>query len=308
MVRCLIILVVWAANVAVDAQDASALVISGNSRLQKKDYFGAITDFSAALKADNKNFEALYGKAQAELALNNIDNALADLSRALIIDDTHAPALSMQGDILIGRKDYEGALQAYDAVLKHHPIDLYAINQKILIAFLSGKSKEPLREIDLEITKNPGFPDFYYTRGLVNMSRQKPDKALADFSSAIEKGLTRKLFECYLNRGMAFQSLQEYDNALADFARAIELNPNNSLAYHGRGMANYELKNYDEAVNDFQRTIELGYTGATAFYNLGMAYSRKNDMDNACANLRKACDMGHENACKKALFDCTGDL
>lgn len=54
-------LVLLVLGICIYAQDAASLVISGNARLQKKDYFGAITDFVSALKTDPSNTQAFFG-------------------------------------------------------------------------------------------------------------------------------------------------------------------------------------------------------------------------------------------------------
>jgi tetratricopeptide (TPR) repeat protein len=64
--------------------------------------------------------------------------------------------------------------------------------------------------------------------------------------------------EAYLMRGETFSGNQQYDRAIADYTRAIELRPNYPKAYNSRGVA-YMQGGYGVAksVPDFDRAIGL---------------------------------------------------
>ena len=62
----------------------------------------------------------------------------------------------------------------------------------------------------------------------------QPDKALADFSKAIE--LDPKLRDGLVNRGVVYEKLGQWDKALDHYSKAIELDPNRELAWSNRGV------------------------------------------------------------------------
>ena len=92
----------------------------------------------------------------------------------------------------------------------------------------------------------------------------------------------------YLNRGAVYQRLKDKDRALADYTRAIELQPNNAMAYTNRGVL-YELEgDHERAILDFDRAVELDPKLARAYANRGASYLRKGDVDRALADFDRA--------------------
>ncbi|MHC4743602.1 MAG: tetratricopeptide repeat protein [Planctomycetota bacterium] len=93
------------------------------------------------------------------------------------------------------------------------------------------------------------------SRGLVHKGRGQFDKALRDFSLAIE--LDNDYPVGYNNRGGIYSEMGEYDKAIADFTRAIELDPYYGAAYNNRGLAHARKKDNRSAQEDWRRGAEL---------------------------------------------------
>ena len=99
-------------------------------------------------------------------------------------------------------------------------------------------------------------PEFYLKRGEDLSGVHQYDRAIADYSVAIE--LKADYAEAYNNRGFAYYLKGDSKRAIADYTRAIELRPNYPKAYNNRGVV-YMAGGYGEAksVPDFDRAIEL---------------------------------------------------
>lgn len=90
------------------------------------------------------------------------------------------------------------------------------------------------------IAKDPTYFIEYYARALAWADRQEYEKAIKDFTKAIELNLD--FADAYYNRGVAWQNLTENNIAIADFDKAIEsysktikINPKGAELYLGRG-------------------------------------------------------------------------
>ena len=73
----------------------------------------------------------------------------------------------------------------------------------------------------------------YYNRGVACWKKGDNDRAIVDFTKAIELDPDDSHF--YLARGIVYLLQWEYDGAIADFTKASELDPGAPHCYLGRG-------------------------------------------------------------------------
>ena len=81
---------------------------------------------------------------------------------------------------------------------------------------------------------------------------------------------------------------KEYDKAIADFTKAIELDPANLYFNCSRGVAYFEKGDYDRAIADFNQMLRIAPNFAEAYVNRGIAYYKKNELDKAMADHNQA--------------------
>lgn len=110
----------------------------------------------------------------------------------------------------------------------------------------------------------------FNSRGIAYQGLDEMDKAIDDFSNALE--LDDKNPEFSMNRGLAFADQKKYDRARDDFSRAIALAPRSADAYAGRGRANQEAGSPDLAIADYRKVVELDPRNIGARYGMGLAY------------------------------------
>jgi tetratricopeptide (TPR) repeat protein len=181
--------------------------------------------------------------------------------------------------------------------------------------------------------ERPPSPEFkdagsYYSRGLNERSENQLDKALADFTRAIElnptyyhayreRGETRKRkgdldgaiadwskamgmdagfvdCEIYTSRGLARQAKGDLDGAMADFSKAIEMDPVkvDFEAHNNRGNLRFSKGDFDGAIADYSKAIEKrSYNNAVLFSNRGKARNSKGDTLGAIADFSKAIEV-----------------
>jgi serine/threonine protein kinase/tetratricopeptide (TPR) repeat protein len=101
------------------------------------------------------------------------------------------------------------------------------------------------------------------SRGLTHFNLGEWDKALAEYSKAIE--LDRKNAGLWNNRGNAYHALRQYDKAIADYSKAIDLDSKLALAWSNRGATYYHLDQYNKALSDLNEAIKLDPKNALAW-------------------------------------------
>lgn len=106
-----------------------------------------------------------------------------------------------------------------------------------------------------ELKKGDALLTFIYNnRGLIWADRGDLDKAIEDYTRAIENLPDEKSF---INRGNAWIDKGEDDKAIEDYTRAITKKPNYARAYNYRGYARMNKGEVELAKKDFQRARSL---------------------------------------------------
>jgi tetratricopeptide (TPR) repeat protein len=131
-------------------------------------------------------------------------------------------------------------------------------------------------------------------RGAAHFRRGDLDRAIADFSTAIE--LDPKDSESLNNRGLAFQWRRDFDRAIADYTKSLALNPKLYAAYANRGNV-YRLKgDFKNAIADYDRAVALAPRFAGAFKYRAMARQGEKHFTEAFKDLAKAIELAPNDA------------
>jgi Tfp pilus assembly protein PilF len=65
--------------------------------------------------------------------------------------------------------------------------------------------------------------------------------------------------EQYIDRGLKYARVEQYDKAIQDFSKAIEINPSYGKAYHNRAVAFTKIGDSEEAAADFAMCFNINY-------------------------------------------------
>jgi tetratricopeptide (TPR) repeat protein/uncharacterized membrane protein YwzB len=142
------------------------------------------------------------------------------------------------------------------------------------------------------VAKTPDLPRALENRGGAYKHLGQFDKAIADYSRAIE--IYPEYADAYNNRGAANYDLRQLDKAIADYSRAIEINPNYAPAYFNRGIAYGNLGKWYEAIADCSRSIGIYPKNAVAYYIRGIAYETLGQLEKAINDYSKALEINPE--------------
>lgn len=107
-----------------------------------------------------------------------------------------------------------------------------------------------------------GLTRIYLNRGHELQARGLSEKAIADYTRALEE--KSDYYRPYLlsDRGVSYLTLKRYAEAVRDFDAAIALKDDNPRTYMGRGMALEALGEAGAALPSFRRACQLGWKGA----------------------------------------------
>ena len=123
----------------------------------------------------------------------------------------------------------------------------------------------PSNDTDIPIKGDPYDANTYYTRGYSYYELDEYEKAVEDFSEAIE--LDPYNADVYYNRGVSYYRLGKYGEAVDDCTKAIHLEPDHAMAYYGRANSYDKLGEHKKAVDDYNKAIELNPDNAHPYDN-----------------------------------------
>jgi len=132
--------------------------------------------------------------------------------------------------------------------------------------------------------------------GLAAFQERNYNEAIRLVTKAIASGeLSREqLWGVYQLRGLVWSDKGDYDKAIVDYTEAIEIDPKNAIAYYSRGNAWAAKGDYDKAIADFTEAIDLEPKFSFAYFNRGNAWDKKGNHDKAKADYAKAKELGYK--------------
>jgi tetratricopeptide (TPR) repeat protein len=136
------------------------------------------------------------------------------------------------------------------------------------------------------ISKENGIYIAYNNRGFVLRERGEFDKALSDYSMAID--LNPSNHDVYNSRGIVYEKMGQFDRALEDFDRALALSSSYYDAYNSRGLIYEKMGRLDSAIEEYKKGISLNPDYYEALNNLGVAYAKTEKIELAIATLTRA--------------------
>jgi protein O-mannosyl-transferase len=140
------------------------------------------------------------------------------------------------------------------------------------------------------ISKSPDKARPWVNRGLEYWRLNQKEKAIADYTKAIEIN-PQYYHVSYYNRGLVYENLQQWDKAIADYSKTIEINPNYVNAYSNRGAVYADIRQWDKAIADYTKAIKIDSLYSEAYYNRGLAYRNLEQWDKAIADYNKAIEI-----------------
>jgi len=274
--------------------------------LQRKNFVPAM-DVCNDLLAGSANDPAVLGvRSQIYTAIGRYDLAMQDADKALSIDNKSDRALYAKAEALFyGNKDYNQALQQYDAAIRSNAQMAEAYSGKARALMGQQKQRDALKVAEDALRLFPNDPELYYVRGLLNFQSGKHKLALDDYDKILSLNAEWNTYQLYLNRGFANDAFLKPDMALQDFTKAISADPNNAGGYVARGNLQYNNAKYVEAAEDFRKAEILNPDNSVIVYNIGMSYYKIEDRATACRYFQKACSMKNDNACKMVVLNCS---
>jgi len=225
--------------------------------------------------------------ARAAYVRGDFETARAISSKIILARPDDADAFEVRANASVGLKNYERALDDYDAAIRLTPkvARLYA-SRAAAFGHLRN-FRMAVRDYSEAVRLDHSVARLL-DRAIAFRKVRRTDLALDDLTDAI--GLAPDSAMLYRERGEIYARNNAYDRAISDYDTAIRLDPV-AVTFLDRGMA-YYLKggkaDLDRALADYDRAIALDDRMALAYNNRGLALRDKGELRRAYADFSAA--------------------
>ncbi|WP_299492140.1 tetratricopeptide repeat-containing serine protease family protein [Acaryochloris sp. IP29b_bin.137] len=231
----------------VNEPTAADFYLQGGDKLKRKDYAGAVADFSQAIELDPEYVEAFYGRSLGHYRQRDSAKAIEDLTQAIQLNPEYAQAYVQRGVVKANSRDTPGSLNDYRQALVLSPLDATILYRQALSQTQLWRYQGAMFSLNRAIAFKPQFAEAKVMKGVIQVLQDKTrggnptdqSKTIAEleqirwlpFNSAItdiHKGLLSSLqgdkqTGLRLLQSAAFKTQREGDNQLNDIIRATLL-------------------------------------------------------------------------------------
>lgn len=228
----------------------TALLVRGNTLINKSDYVHAIEVLSAALELDPDNAVTLNLRGIAYERGGQDELATADYNLALQKRPTYGVPYNNRGTIQLRRGALQSALDDFSLSIKYSPRFLLGWTNRARVRTLMKDFDGAIDDFAEAEKIDPSAPQIAGNRCITFGMMGKFDQALADCNGLIEKQ-PKNVFAIN-NRADVNVMKGDLDAALKDYNTALQLAPNNVRAHSGRGQVYERRKDIAQARDDYR--------------------------------------------------------
>ena len=226
----------------------------GNSFYKQKLFDDAVSWYSKAINANEKNVAVLTNRAAVHFETKAYDACISDCKKAIEDGRTHradwkviARAYERMGNALMKQDKIEEAIKAYqDSLVENRTRE---VEKKLKDAEKILKSNAEKAYINPEIAAQEK------EKGNALVKEGKWIEAKAVYDEAIKRNPSDHTL--YSNRALCFMKLMEWPSAKADCDKALQIEPTFVRALERRGNCYQMLKEVTKAMADFRKGLEL---------------------------------------------------
>ncbi|HET7888906.1 MAG TPA: tetratricopeptide repeat protein [Bradyrhizobium sp.] len=230
---------------ALDAEHADTLHLTGLLALQSKQYDHAVEWISRAIRKQPKT-DYLTSLGTALQKQGRRDDAIAIFEKATQLKPDDAALWGNLGKALAEMGRPERALQSCQRALALKPDHWGAADQCATILLVLGRAEEALAYIDLCDSIRPNRAPTLQKRAAVLFGLNKFNEGLAEIERAY--ALDPANAEICNNVGVFLRRLGREEEALAFFDKALAIHPNFVGALHNKAFALAQLQRFAEAI------------------------------------------------------------
>ena len=241
---------------------------AGLEAIASQQYSEAATLLSQALiEAPESELAACYAtRAYAYLCLEDFDRSIDDSHLAIQYDPTDGEPYAWRGSSYAGQSQWRESLADFQQAIQLCPENAKQYRQVAV-----AHTDRALEQIRAQVKQGESSAELFFDRAVIYAFRAEWDKAIRDFSQAID--LSPKNWPAYMKRAECNAVVGNHEDVILDCTRAIKRGGTDASIFFLRGCSLLAIDNGLEAISDMTRVIKMDAVNAMAHFHRGRAHA-----------------------------------
>lgn len=251
----------------------------------------AIADLTRALSINNKELKYVMALGDAYFANGDVEHSYSTLQHALDLSPDNPDCYLKMGEIAYYSRDYDRAMENLGKVTAKDPQNRTALFMKGFIYKETGDTVNCIKLLRKVCDLNPDYEPAFEELGILYAAHHD--------GMAVEYLTTALRIEPNNNNAryalaMFYQDVNQMDKAEEIYKQMLDIDANNKHAWHNRGYIQmFTYGDYPEAIEYLTHAIQCDSNFIEAWANRGCAYELMGDKAKAHDDFRHALDLDH---------------
>lgn len=182
----------YSAALKLDPKDRNALLQRASCHQALGSYSDALADYATMLKNNPSDREALMARAQCFVEVDSDDKAIADYTTIVDRAPQDGAALAARAEIHFNRSELDSAIEDETKITRQHPNAANAWRRRGYYRLIKGDLRNALADHNSALSLEPGENYILLSRALVHTALGNYSEAITDCNEVIkhEKGKT----------------------------------------------------------------------------------------------------------------------
>lgn len=293
-------------DVAVKEDDPRSLANRAAQSLSVGRVDEANADIDRALKLDPKNSDALALQSIMAVVQNEKDKALTLAQQAVVADPNSASAKTALSYAQQARFDLDGARKTLEQEVQAHPDNALAWARLAELRASFSELDKALDAAQKAVALNPNLSRTQTVLGFAYLLQVKTTEAKAAFTKAIELGQSDAMPR--LGLGLAKFRDGEVEEGRREMEVAASLDPNNAMIRSYLGKAYFEEKRDALTAREYASAKELDPKDPTAYFYDAIQKQLTNRPVEALHDMETAKELNENRGVYRSRLQMDSDL
>ncbi len=198
------------------------------------------------------------------------------------------------GVVQLEKKDYEGAIRAFEKSVQIDPRIPEAYNNLSVCYNSINMHEKAVLASETALKHKPDYYEACINMGNAYKSMGNSDKAIESYGKAIK--FAPENADAHYNLGLLYYGRKNHTKAMKSFIKITRMDPTYESAWIGVSAVLIEQENYARAIEELEKAAGFLPDSADIYDRLGLACYYKGEFRKAVVKLKKAIELNPGNA------------